>query len=221
MVRLIILGFFLLAMGFIVVQLVDFFLSINSGSGQIKRDVAELKSKIATYISNLVPMTIKELELLSINETGTTSVQGVSTTRSGAFTSIYHEPLLAYAFKEYKYPAGKRLLLISSEDDDFLYLTDGNKTKVSVNNKELGVIDESGNLYDPKSNNLLAQIEANQKLSSHPVKVGSREVGEVINARLNQSPNPRAYQFIESMDDREMELFKALTFLSLAEESIG
>lgn len=220
MVRFAIIFTFVLAAGFIIAQLVDFFLSINSGSGQTRRDVAELKSKIATYISSLVPMTHKELELLSINQTGVVANRGVSTIKSGAFTTIYHEPLVAFAYKKYKYPADKSLLLVSTEEDDFIYMTKGTQTQVFVNNNELGMIDPDGTLYESKTKKQLAHISADPVLSSHPVKIEGREVGEIVNARLNQSPNPRAYQFLEEMNEREAQIFKALTFLSLIEETL-
>jgi len=220
MVRFAIIFTFVLAIGFIIAQLMDFFLSINSGSGQTRNDIAELKSKIATYIAGLVPMSDKELELLSINQTGTSVSRGLATIKSGSFTTIYHEPLLAYAYKKYKYPADKSLLLISSEEDDFIYMINGGKTEVFINNTQLGFVESDGSLYDPKSNDLLAKIEANHALSSHPVQIGKREVGEIVNARLNESPNPRAYQFLEPMDEEESKIFKALTFLSLVEETV-
>ncbi len=220
MVRFAIIFTFILAVGFIIAQLMDFFLSINSGSGQTRNDIAELKSKIATYIAGLVPMSDKELELLSINKTGTSVTRGLSTIKSGAFTTIYHEPLLAYAYKKYKFPADKSLLLISSEEDDYIYMINKGKTEVFINNTQLGFVESDGSLFDPKTNDLLAKIEANHLLSSHPVQIGEREVGEIVNARLNESPNPRAYQFLEPMNEQESKIFKALTFLSLVEETV-
>lgn len=220
MIRVIISCILILSVGFIIVQVVNFFLSINSGSAQTKVDLAEMKSKIVTYVSSLVPMTDTELELLSINQSGTATNRGLTSIKSGAFTSIYNEPLLAYAYKEYKYPADKSMLLISSESDDFIYLSNGPQTKVFVNDMELGLISENGDLYDPNGEQLLAHIEIDQNLSTHPVKIGDREVGEIVNPKLNQSPNPRAYQFLEPMNDEESKIFKALTFLSLLEETL-
>lgn len=211
---------FIIGAGFILAQVVNFFLSINSGSGQTKQDVAELKSKIATYLASLVPMTNTELELLSVNKIGNTSRKGLATIKSGAFTSIYQEPLVAYAYKEYTYPADKSLLLVSTEEDDFIYMSSGAKTQVFVNNNELGFISADGGLYEPQTNKLLAKIQADHVLSSHPVEIGGKEVGEIVNVKLNQSPNPRAYQFLEPMDDKESQIFKALTFLCLVEESL-
>lgn len=209
-----------LALGFIVVQLVKFFISINSSSGQRRRDVELLKLKMQDMIKELVPMNNKELELLSVNQSGVTKTRGINSVITGAFTSVYHEPLLAYAYKSYNYPAENSVLLVSTSSDDYIYMSEGQTTQVFLNNSELGIIDSDGNMYDPRTKKLLARIEADQVLSSHPVKVGEKEVGEIVNLRLNESPNPRAYQFLEPMDEREENIFKALTFLSLVEESV-
>jgi len=208
------------AVGFIIYQLVKFFVSINSSSGQRRRDVEDLKFRMAELVKELVPMNKAELELLSVNQSGVTTTRGLNSVKTGAFTSVYHEPLVAYAYKRYNYPAENSILLVSTASDDYIYMSDGQTTQVFLNNSELGIIDADGNLYDPRTKQQLARIEADQVLSSHPVKIGEKEVGEIVNLRLNESPNPRAYQFLEPMDEREEKIFKALTFLSLVEESV-
>lgn len=208
------------SLGFIIFQLIKFFISINSSSGQRRRDVELLKLRMQDMVKELVPMNNTELELLSVNQSGVTTTRGINSIKTGAFTSIYHEPLVAYAYKNYNFPADNSVLLVSTASDDYIYMSQGQTTQVFLNNSELGVIDSDGNMYDPRTKKLLARIEADQILSSHPVKIGGKEVGEIVNLLLNESPNPRAYQFLEPMDEREEKIFKALTFLSLVEESV-
>jgi|GEM_PF-5309539 len=112
MARWLMIGIFLAAIAFVIVQMINFFLSINSGSGQHRRDTAELKAKIAIYLSMLVPMSNQDMEELSTNKSGNSSVMGVARIDAGTFQSIFHEPLLAYAVKTYRFPADKRVLLI-------------------------------------------------------------------------------------------------------------
>ncbi|MEM9547477.1 MAG: hypothetical protein AAGA77_15970 [Bacteroidota bacterium] len=207
------------AIGFIMIQLFKFFVSINSSRSQVRRDVEELKLKMMEMVKGLVPMNKQELELLSVNQSDVNISRGINSVKTGAFTSIYNEPLLAYAYKNYS-AGNKSVLLVSTNSDDFIYMSEGSRTKVFLNNSELGVIDSDGNMYDPVSKQQMARIEADHVLSSHPVKIGEKEIGEIVNLRLKDSPNPRAYQFLEPMNKREEDLFKALTFLSLVEESI-
>jgi len=208
------------SIGFIIVQLVKFFISINSSSAQKRRDVEQLKLRMADMVKELVPMNPTELELLSVNQSGVSTTREINPVTTGAFTSVYQEPLVAYAYKSYRIPADHNILLVSTAADDYLYMTEGSTTKVFLNNSELGIIDSEGNMFDPVSKQQMARIEADQVLSSHPVKVGEKEVGEIVNLRLNESPNPRAYQFLEPMNEREEKIFKALTFLSLVEEAV-
>ena len=200
--------------------MIKFFISINSSSGQRRRDVEEMKLQMADQVKALIPMNNSELELLSVNQSGVSTTRGLNSVKTGAFISVYQEPLVAYAYKRYNYPSENSILLVSTASDDFIYMSEGQKTQVFLNNSELGIIDAEGNMYDPRTKQQLARIEADQVLSSHPVKIGEKEVGEIVNVRLNESPNPRAYQFLEPMDEREEKIFKALTFLSLVEESV-
>ena len=208
------------SIAFIIMQLIKFFISINSTSGQRRRDVEDLKLRMAEQVKKLIPLNKSELELLSVNQSDVSISRGLNSVKTGAFTSVYHEPLIAYAYKRYSYPANNSILLVSTAVDDFIYISEGQKTQVFLNNSELGVIDANGNMYDPRTKQQIARIEADQVLSSHPVKIGEKEVGEIVNLQLNESPNPRAYQFLEPMNEREEQIFKALTFLSLVEESV-
>ena len=208
------------AVGFIIIQVIRFFLSINSSSGQKRRDIEQLKLGMVEQVKELVPMSLTELELLSVNQSGVTTTRGLNSVKTGSFTSVYHEPLITYAYKRYNYPTESTILLVSTASDDYIYKSEGNRTQVFLNNSEIGIIDSNGNMYDPRTKKQLARIEADEVLSSHPVKIGEKEVGEIVNLRLNESPNPRAYQFLEPMDEHEEKIFKALTFLSLVEESV-
>jgi len=208
------------ALGFIIFQLFKFFVSINNSSSQRRRELEQLKAQMAEMVKELVPMNPAELELLSVNQSGVSSTKGINSIKTGVFTSIYHEPLVAYAYRKYAYPKESSVLLVSTASDDYIYKSEGSRTQVYLNNNELGIINSDGDMYEPRTNQLMAHIEADQVLSSHPVRIGEREVGEIVNLRLNESPNPRAYQFLEPMDEKEKQIFKALTFLSLVEESV-
>lgn len=218
--RLLVLFIFFAAIAFIAYQLYNFFVSINNSSGQRRRDLDRLKVQMREMVKELIPMNHTEMELLSVNQSGVSKSRGMNGVETGAFISVYHEPLLAYAYKQYSYPADQSILLVSSASDNFVYMTKGGSTQVFHNDLPLGLIDSEGNMYDEKTNRKMARIEADQMLSSHPVRIEGREVGEIVNARLNESPNPRAYQFLEPMNEKEARLFKALTFLSLVEESV-
>jgi len=207
------------AIVFIGYQLLSFFFAINSTKSQKKRDAQKLRAQIQPLIEKLVKLSDDELELLSINQVEKSNLPGINTTKTGIFTSIYHEPLIAYGHKSYG-NATDSITIVCSSSHEFIYESSGRKTKVSVDGQLLGTIHSDGNLYDMKDR-VVAHIEADDVLATHPVKVGQREVGEIINPMLASSPNPRAYSFLDSMDYDEKVLFMSLTLLSLVEESVG
>ena len=219
MSRLIVFAVLLAAIVFIGYQILNFLFAINSTKSQKRRDVAKLRESIAQQIESLVALSKEELELLSINQIDTSTKLGINTVRTGVFTSIYQEPLVAYARKSYGQSGTELLTLVHTRDQSFVYESSGPKTRVSVDGQQIGTIHSDGNLYDMKDRQV-AHIEADDVLSTHPVKIGSREVGEIVNPMLANSPNPRAYTFLEPMDTDEQVLFMALTLLSLVEESV-
>lgn len=219
MIRFLIIGILLAAFAFIVLQILKFSIATSSGRSQRQKDIKDLKARIRTYISDLIPMTDREMEDLSTNHDGISVRKGLGIIKTGVFTTIYHEPILAYALKSYTNLSDSRILLVSTDSDDIIYETIGETTKVFLNDEEMGTIDAKGDFYNT-SNNLLGHISADPALSSHPVLIDGKELGEIINPELNESPNPRAYQFLEPMEDEHKKIFKVLTFLSLMEETI-
>lgn len=219
MLRLIVLVVMLAAISFIGYQIVSFLFAINSTKTQKRRDVGKLRDLIQPLIEGLVRLSSEELELLSINQTDTSTRPGLNTIRTGVFTSIYQEPLIAYARKTYGQSGTEVLTVLHTSEQSFVYESSGSKTRVLVDDQQIGTIHSDGNLYDMKDRQV-AHIEADDVLSTHPVKIGSREVGEIINPMRAASPNPRAYTFLEPMDTDEKVLFMALTLLSLVEESV-
>jgi len=218
MARILVLLILLAAVGFIVFQIVSFFFSINNTKSQKKRDLARLKDSLQPLVDNLVALSDDELELLSINKADVSTKPGLNPEITGAFTSIYHEPLVVYGEKTYGPAGNEKITVIYTSEHELVYVTKGTKTEVSVDDHLLGTIHSDGNLYDTKGRQV-AYIEADDLLATHPVKIGTREVGEIINPTKAASPNPRAYSFLQPMDDDERVLFMALTLLSLVEES--
>lgn len=220
MIRLLVFVIILAAVIFIAYQIFTFFIAVNNTRSQKKRDVGAMREELSTTIDSLISLSDEELELLSINVEQLSKRPGINPVVTGVFTSIYHEPLIAFGQKSYG-PSGQEVFTaIYTSEHEFVYQTKGDQTTVNVDGQMIGTIHSDGNLYDMKERQV-AHIEADDVLATHPVKVGSREVGEIVNPRLASSPNPRAYTFLEPMDIDEKVLFMSLTLLSLVEETVG
>ncbi len=207
------------AIAFIAYQIFSFFLAINSTKSQKNRDVVKLRDQLKDKVDSLVSLSDNELELLSINKSDISRYPSINPVITGFFDSIYHEPLLVFGKKMYGPSGSDTLTMVYTSEHEFVYLSSGHKTRVFVDDQPLGTIHSDGSLYDMKDRKV-AHIEADDVLATHPVKVGNREVGEIINPTLASSPNPRAYTFLEPMDSDERVLFMSLTLLSLLEESL-
>lgn len=207
------------SLAFILYQVFKFTFGLGAGKGQLRRDANKLKEELKVYLGKLVPITPQELDLFSLNQTDQTVKRGMNRITRGVFTSIYYEPLLAYAYKEYR--GGKMSLLIAkTESDEYIYLSREGVTEVTFNGSEIGVIHADGRMTNKSGNQLLGYIAMDDLLSSHPVTIEGREVGNVINPRMAIADNPRAFEMLERMNDREKSIFMSMTILSLIEESI-
>lgn len=218
MSRILILAIIIASIGFVLYQISTFLFSINNTKSQKRRDISKLKKDLQPRIDSLIKLDDDELELLSINVSDVARIPGIEPEILGVFTSIYHEPLIAFAQKSYV-GGQASVTLVFTSNHEFVYQSDGAITTVNVDGQDIGSIHSDGNLYDMKDRQV-AYIAADDVLATHPVRVGQREVGEIINPGLASSPNPRAYTFLEPMDRDEKVLFMSLTLLSLVEESI-
>lgn len=206
-------------LGFIIYHVVQFALNINNPASLVKRDGSKLRELMGPYLERLVPFTDSEMELLSLNNNKTTKRKGRHTLVTGVFNSIYHEPLVAFAHKNYH---GKQIssLLVRTSEDEYFYISTHGETQVYHNGQALGVIIPEGNFLSPDRKMLMAHLSPEDVLKLHPVTIGDREVGRVTNPLMKEKISPRAFQFLEEMNAREKNLFLSISLLSLVEETI-
>jgi hypothetical protein len=216
--RLIFLAVLFSAVSFIIYQILQFAISIANPKSRLKRDLKLLQKKILPLVDNLVPFTDEEIKLLSVNKSHQRKSRGLSNTEEGIFTSIYQEESLAYMYKSYG-NTGRAILLAKTLDNEYAYLIDGDNINAFVNDVFLGQINSKGELFS-KDQKLLGRIEGDDVLTTHPVFIGDREVGEVRNPMKIDSSTNRVYIFVEDMSDAEKEIFLSLTLVNLVLESL-
>lgn len=220
MVRLMIFALFIGALGFIAFQMINFFFSISGTKGQQRRDLEKLRDKLNAILEELVPMSDEELSLLSSNHEVAEKSVGVSAHKAGVIKSIYGEPLLAYAYQKYGLNGDRSIGIVKSTNGEYVYFSEGERTKIEFNSHEIGVVNSDGKLYGYKNRDLLGELHVDDVLRTFPVIINGRECGEMLNFDLASSPNPRVYEFIEPMDADESMLFKSLTYLLLLEQIV-
>ncbi len=188
--------------------------------GKIQKDLKEMKEDMAKWAKGLVPMGHDELELLSLNQTNQKVKKGIVKTAKGVFTSIYHEPMIAYSMKKYVSTGANAIIYVRTAENEFIYRIKDKTTEVVINHQLAGNMDKDGDFYGAKSKKLLARVNKSSDAALLPVILGGREVGSLVNPEKTDTTNPRALQFVDQMNKEEETLFLALAILELILRSI-
>lgn len=206
-----------------IVLLARIFANFAPGSRKLQQDLDKMKEDMDKWAGELVPLTREEVELFSFNQEKHVVRKSFGKTAKGIFTSIYHEPVMAYSYKEYMGPGKNALLYVRTGGQEFVYRISKKGIDVLVDREKVGTLKENGVLYNQRGNRMLAQInrEAGEFL---PVLVNDREVANVARLKKGESSKlgQRAFQFVkEDMSKEEKDVFLSLAVLEVVEQSIS
>jgi hypothetical protein len=207
------------AVGFIVVQLLSFGKFMRYRSRDTENDEQDLNEILVDLRKTLVPFTEAELETLSLRQGLRQTVAGREDTTLGIYESIYHEPLVAFAYRDYDL-GSNALLVAQTASLTWVYKIANKYTTVSINGRPVGKINHDGTLVSSESNRKLAEIDLMGR-ENYPVAVGERPVGHIVHQHAASSVNPRAVQLYHALEQDEHELFLALAFLSLVQGELS
>lgn len=200
---------FFAALFFIAYYLSQYFLNYKPSKKHIEKDLARIKEECKPMVKTLVPWNAEELRLLSFNAEEVMKKRGGMSSRKGLMYSIYHEPVLAYASKEYS--DGKYgLLYVRTSNREFTYRILPQFTEVYINGRAYGRLYENGELRDPKNKKTLARLQLSEDRYL-PIIVEDEEKGQLIDFTKTDAVNPRAYEFLQEMEDAQRLRFMALT----------
>ena len=184
------------------------------GKGKIRSDLRKMKNEISPWLDELVPWNKEELELLSSTRTKEKVKKGMITTAKGVFTSVYHEPLIAYSYKKYISSKHNSVLYARTSEREFVFRTKKGKTELFIDNQKVGVINEEGLLYGGSKNRLLARINKSEDTLELPILVNNKERGTLMKSESG-AINPRAFQFVGKMKKNEEAVFLSLAILEM------
>ncbi|MFQ5447909.1 MAG: hypothetical protein ACE5FF_13355 [Saprospiraceae bacterium] len=189
------------------------------GRRKIQKDLEQIKTRLHPLVKDLVPWNREEMEQLSLNQIHKSKKKGVVTTVQGVFTTIYHEPVIVYSYRKYVSPSENALIYARTSKHELIYRVKNDKVEVVINNHLVGIVNEKGVLTDNKGRNMLAQITRSGKELLLPVKIGNKEVGNVVNPKYAKKVNPRAFEFVGPMQEEEEALFLSLSVLELIRQN--
>lgn len=202
--------------------LMKIFGNVQPSDKQIDADIKKMKAELEPMTTDLVPITKEELELFSQSQINAALKKKSGVSAKGVFTTIYHEPLVAYNYKRYPSSKLNAILYARSFDHEFAYRIKKGEVQLVVDQKHAGTLRENGALYDSR-NRMIARINRDQD-KMLPVLVEDREVGNLLKpipeakAELSQ----RAFELIRNdLNPQEETLFLSLAVLELVQRSVN
>ena len=192
------------------------------GDKRLFQDLQDLKSGMQDWKPDLVPISSEELDAFSFNQEQQSVSKRMGKTAKGVFTTIYHEPVLAYTYKAYSGPGQKAILYAETKGKAYSYIKDGKGVRIAAGQRQLGVLKEDGTLYSPNGKSAVAKIgqTANNLL---PVSTADRELGSLVDdpAKEDEGLGQRAFQFVPNdLEEEEKDLFLALATLELVHRTL-
>jgi hypothetical protein len=200
-------------------MLSKYFGNLPPGSGRIQKETNKLKAGIATWFGDLVPWDNKELEKLSLNQLNNKIKKGLQRSGKGIFTSIYHEPMIAYAFKKY---SGKNQALVYARTShhEYAFRINGENVDVWMDNKPLGKLTEDGTLLGAKTMKPIAKLGQPEERRALPIIVNDRNLGSLSLPDGEKSLNPRAFELLNKMDENEEAVLLSLAIIEMVKPEV-
>ncbi len=192
----------------------------NPGKKKIQKDLKILRAELQPLISDLVPWNEEEMEQLSLNLVKKKSSKNITTTIKGIFTTVYHEPLIAWAYRRYVSSKENVLIFAKTSHHEFIYRMKKNITDVVVDDQLIGQVKEDGILYQYKGKKELAQINRSSEQLGLPILVNQKELGRLVDLQKTESSNPRAFHVVSDMEEEEEKLFLSMSILEMIKTQI-
>ena len=192
----------------------------NPGRKKIQKDLLLLKTDLQPFLNELVPWSDEEMAQLSLNTIKKKRAKRIVTTTKGIFTTIYHEPLIAWAYRKYVSSKENALIYARTSDHEFIYREKKDLVEIVIDNELVGRLNSNGSLLSLKGNKTLANISKSAGGHGVPILVHGVEVGRLSDPSKVSSANPRAFQVIGKMNDEQEQLFLALAILEFIKGEI-
>ena len=170
---------------------------ILNGGFDPKKELLELRTEISELRSRIINWEESELDLLSLNQVERSFSKRFSNNVSGIIDSIYHEHMIAYAYREVSGRKNKAVMYAASNHHEFFYIIKGSDVQIFVDQHFLGTMNQKGLVYGKNSRRLIARINDYESVVK-PIVIGDKEVAAVLDPLNHDKFNPRAFEYISS-----------------------
>lgn len=196
------------------------FLKAHPSQRRVRADLAAMSQETTSWRQKVIPWEKEnEMELLSLNREFKWVKQPPGRMLVGAFKSIYHEPMLAYAYKVYLKEGRFTVCFAATQKYQFIYQRQKSRTDFWIDGEHVGHITPDWVLYS----NRKRMLGRRNRLSPgyYSVIVWDREAAHLRDPRSTDHVNPRVFEILEKLSDKEELLLMAVAFLTMIEESHG
>ncbi len=190
-------------------------LGMPPGAAKINRDLAAMREITAPMRERLIPWEEdRELELMSLKMDSRTQKIGVDKVTMGSIQSIYFEPMVVFAYKDYVKGSREALLYCRTQQMEFVYRLKKRDTDVFYNGNHVAVLDSQQVLHGRRSGVVLGKVRP-YGADMLTIMVQDREAGHLFNPSRPHSDVQRAFYLLNALQEDETGIFLAMGFYEL------
>jgi hypothetical protein len=185
-------------------------LRMSPGNKKINRDLSTMRQLLRSVQPQLIPFQEeKELELMSLKVEIKPQKKGFDKIQTGLVHSIYHEPMVAFAYKDYGKNSRDAMLCCRTSRIELIYRIKKLQVDVYQNGSQVALIDSNHIMYGLKSRRALARVKpySNDFLS---IIIHDKEAGQLFNPAREYSHQQRAFSIVTNMNEEEEAIFMAI-----------
>jgi hypothetical protein len=173
-----------------------------------------LRKQLADFKDGLIPFEIDEYKIASSTPIVKKRRKGKSTILKGFLSTIYQEPIMAFAMKN-RMQKGHFVLICESDKDEFIFVCTKKGTTVKHNGKDLGVINSEGSMLD-LNGKLIGELDLASARTYQKIVVHNKEVAH-MNVYESDSSNEsdRMFSLFHDFSVEDEEEMIALSLYNL------
>lgn len=197
--------------------LFQFLTSFPPGRSRREDELKKLKGEIAPWIPDLISWDEGEIRELSLNQINKKVSGSMKPIGKGVFTSVYHEPMVAYAFRKYKNDSA--IVYARTSNHEYAFSMKGKKTQIWIDGQATGTLGADGKFFSADGKKEIAAIKKSPQLLL-PVFIEGVEVAGLIHPDRQQEVNPRAFDFAKKMSKENEAIVMALAINNMIKQEL-
>ena len=202
--------FVVVILAFMMFILFQFLTSFPPGRKRREDELKKLKEEITPWFSELIAWNEDELEMLSMNQINQKKSTGLRPTGKGIFTSIYSEPMVAYAYTRFQGKGNQAIVYAKTANHEYAFGIKARETNIWMDGQPIGTLQQNGVFMSPDGKTELARIKKSNDQKLLPVYMSDREVASLIHPDQLKDVNPRTFDLVKKMSKEEEGLVLAL-----------